>query len=87
MFQAWLDIDRVSASMAIDLLKPVTMLSWHQVSTLVNNSKNKSEDCNKKLANNQKKQTTQKSLTMWFSKTNKRKCDEENTPLSKKVKE
>lgn len=68
--------------MALAILKPVK-LSWHQVSTLVNNSKNKSDDCNKRLEENK---NVQKTLTSWFTKTEKRKSNENITAISKKPK-
>ena len=45
----WLDKGNVPASMAFQLLKPVTSLSWFPVSTLVNSTKNKSPECMKKI--------------------------------------
>lgn len=43
----WIDNGRVPADKAKDLLKPVSDLKWHPVSTAVNNSRNKAESCNK----------------------------------------
>lgn len=45
--QDWLDSKRVSANRAISMLRPIDNLTWYEVSSLVNNSRNKSEDCNK----------------------------------------
>lgn len=69
--------------MALAYLKPIKILSWHQVSTEVNNSKNKSSQCNKSVAENKQKQKT---LTSFFSQTPKRKTVEENSKDVKKIK-
>lgn len=46
----WLDFKRVTdTKMLLALLKPASLLKWHPVASLVNNSRNKSEECNKKL--------------------------------------
>ncbi|KAM3961153.1 abasic site processing protein HMCES-like [Aphomia sociella] len=77
---AWLDIDNVQVDMALSYLKPVQVLFWHPISTLVNNSRNKSEDCNKRIVEDKKIKTTQKTLNAWFTKAEKRKnedCDSE----------
>ncbi|XP_026761294.2 abasic site processing protein HMCES isoform X2 [Galleria mellonella] len=84
--QAWLDINNVEADMALSYLKPITLLSWHPVSTLVNNSRNKSENCNKKILIDRKK-TTQKTLNEWFNKTAKRKSDDNDCSEHKKAKQ
>lgn len=83
MFQAWLNSDEVESDMALAYLKPAKILSWHKVSTAVNNSKNKSNECNKRLI---EKPTSQKSLTAWFKPTTKRKSDEDNSASSKRSK-
>lgn len=45
--QDWLDFERVGPERALTLLKPIKLLAWHQVSTEVNNSRNKAQSCNK----------------------------------------
>lgn len=65
--------------MALGYLKPVKILSWHPVSTLVNNSRNKSVDCNKRVTLDTKIKSSQKTLTGWFIKAEKRKCDGETS--------
>lgn len=46
----WLDFGRVNDSKVLmGMLKPATQLKWHPVSSLVNNSRNKSSECNKPL--------------------------------------
>lgn len=69
--------------MALTYLKPVKLLSWHRVSTEVNNSKNKSTSCNKRITENKQKQKT---LTSFFVKSEKRKEVEENDQNIKKIK-
>ncbi|CAD0204797.1 unnamed protein product [Chrysodeixis includens] len=84
--EAWLDIDNVKPDMALAYLKPVKVLSWHQVSTAVNNSRYKASDCNKRLPEEKKNKTTQKTLNSWFVKAEKRKSTESNDSESKKQK-
>ncbi|KAL7728051.1 hypothetical protein ACLKA6_017901 [Drosophila palustris] len=43
----WLDFKHVSDSQALAALRPATALKWHRVNKLVNNSRNKSDECNK----------------------------------------
>lgn len=46
----WLDFKRVTdKKKLIELLKPATDLKWHRVSNVVNNAKNKSDECNKPI--------------------------------------
>ncbi|CAH2245889.1 jg27777 [Pararge aegeria aegeria] len=80
--EAWLDIDNVNADIALSYLKPTMLLTWHQVSTFVNSSRNKSDNCNKRLES----KTTQKTLTAFFGKSEKRKSNEETKEDSKKIK-
>lgn len=49
LFQDWLDFKRVSDEEAFATLRPVTELQWYHVSNHVNNSRNKSEQCNKPI--------------------------------------
>lgn len=47
----WLDFGRVTdAKELLAMLRPATQLQWHAVSSVVNNSRNKSAECNKKVA-------------------------------------
>lgn len=71
--------------MALAYLKPTKILSWHQVSTAVNNSRNKSMNCNKKIVE-EKSKATQKTLNSWFTKVQKRKSTDENNSDSKRAK-
>ncbi|GBP38894.1 Embryonic stem cell-specific 5-hydroxymethylcytosine-binding protein [Eumeta japonica] len=84
--EAWLDIKNVNPEMALSYLRPVTILAWHPVSTDVNNSKNKSTSCNKRIKLITKK-TNQKAITAWFTKAQKRKSDEGESDLKKIKKE
>ncbi|XP_067619980.1 abasic site processing protein HMCES [Eurosta solidaginis] len=43
----WLDFKRVTDNEALATLRPASKLQWYRVSNLVNNSRNKSEQCNK----------------------------------------
>ncbi|KAG7309201.1 hypothetical protein JYU34_005127 [Plutella xylostella] len=70
--EAWLDVDNVNPDLALTYLKPVKMLCWHPVSTAVNNSRYKSEDCNNRVTVTKPK-SAQKSLTAFFTKVEKRK--------------
>ncbi|XP_004519803.2 embryonic stem cell-specific 5-hydroxymethylcytosine-binding protein [Ceratitis capitata] len=45
----WIDFKRVSDEEALATLRPATKLEWYQVSNLVNNSRNKSEQCNRPI--------------------------------------
>lgn len=53
--QNWLDFKRVTDKEALATLKPAQSLVWHQVSKLVNNSRNKSDQCNKPIEQVQQK--------------------------------
>lgn len=51
----WLDFKRVTDTKALlNLLTPAKLLQWHPVSSLVNNARNKSEDCNKTIVDQKK---------------------------------
>lgn len=45
----WLDFKRVPANRAINLLQPPKVMQWFRVSNIVNNSRNKSAQCNKPI--------------------------------------
>uniref|UniRef100_A0A1B6D327 Abasic site processing protein HMCES n=5 Tax=Clastoptera arizonana TaxID=38151 RepID=A0A1B6D327_9HEMI len=45
----WLDFKHVGSDDALQHLRPVECVTWHPVSTLVNNSKNKDTKCNKPI--------------------------------------
>ncbi|XP_068619519.1 abasic site processing protein HMCES [Battus philenor] len=73
--EAWLDVDNVDPYIALSYLTPSTLLSWHQVSTSVNNTRYKSDDCNKRVSLEGKK--SQSSITSWFTKVEKKKNTDE----------
>jgi putative SOS response-associated peptidase YedK len=47
--QDWLDVDRIPPKAALSVIQPATVLTWHPVATLVNNSRNKDPQCNKPI--------------------------------------
>ncbi|XP_062562316.1 abasic site processing protein HMCES [Armigeres subalbatus] len=47
--EAWLDFRKVGATRALNMLKPSETIKWYGVSNLVNNSRNKSDQCNKPI--------------------------------------
>ncbi|KAJ0172248.1 hypothetical protein K1T71_012221 [Dendrolimus kikuchii] len=81
--EAWLDIDKVNPDKALSYLRQSKSLSWHPVSTLVNNSRNKSENCNKRILLQNK--ATQKTINSFFIKSQKRSSGE-NESEAKRIK-
>lgn len=78
----WLDFERVPEHKAIEILRQPSKIVWHRVSNLVNNSKNKSEQCNKPATNSDlKKELKPKSKLMesWLVKRRKPTDDENLT--------
>ncbi|XP_037955360.1 abasic site processing protein HMCES [Teleopsis dalmanni] len=67
----WLDFKRVTDEQALNTLQPAKEIIWYQVSNLVNNSRNKSDQCNKPidLAQKQKLPTpsSNKTLLSWLN--------------------
>lgn len=84
--EAWLDIDNVKPDMALSYLKPVKLLAWHPVSSGVNNSRNKSTDCNKRFVKEEKNKKTQKTLNSFFSKVEKHKLTDQSDSDNKRQK-
>ncbi|EDV43326.1 uncharacterized protein Dana_GF16577, isoform A [Drosophila ananassae] len=70
----WLDFKRVSDSEALATLRPAQSLQWHRVTKLVNNSRNKSEECNKpmELAAKPAKPPMNKTMMAWLNVRRKR---------------
>lgn len=64
--QDWLDFERVSSKDALKILTQPKRLVWYQVSNFVNNSRNKSESCNKPLSEG--KTPKSKMMSMWLKK-------------------
>lgn len=74
----WLAYERVTdSSHLVSLLRPAAELQWHRVSNIVNNTRNQTEQCNKRF--DQRSATTPKSKMMqsWLI-IKKRKPDDED---------
>lgn len=79
LLQAWLDIVNVNPDIAMSYLKPVRILTWHPVSNAVNNSRNNQDNLHKRITLASKEKGSQKLLTSFFTKAEKRKssnCEE-----------
>lgn len=85
--QDWLDFKRVSDKEALDTIRPPKEWQWHRVSNLVNNSRNKSCDCNVPLERLKEQQTANQKPNMlqsWLKK--KPKLDTDDNDESTKSK-
>lgn len=82
----WLNYRRVSDTEALKLLKPPKNLVWYQVSKTVNNSRNKSVECNKPMSGEKtpKSKLMQHWLTKGTSPKKEEKSPEKDTTSSKK---
>lgn len=67
----WLDYKRIGAQEALAQLTPIKLLAWHPVSTRVNNSRYKSEDCNKPHKDDEHKRALKGMITNFFLTTKK----------------
>uniref|UniRef100_A0A336MIK4 Abasic site processing protein HMCES n=1 Tax=Culicoides sonorensis TaxID=179676 RepID=A0A336MIK4_CULSO len=67
----WLDFKRVPEAEALKLLKPPKNIVWYQVSNLVNNSRNKSDSCNKPMS--AEKTPKSKMMQNWLKKASPKK--------------
>lgn len=76
----WLDFERVPEKEALELLVPATSIKWHEVSNHVNNSRNKSEQCNKPL----EKEKRNKLMDNWLKRANS--TGDSSTTEYKKIK-
>lgn len=93
--QDWLDFERVSETQALATLRPTEEIVWHQVSNYVNNSRNKSSECNKPITETKKESPAPKNneirnkmMKNWLF-VKKRKTEDEkdvNPSLEKKQK-
>uniref|UniRef100_A0A1B0CMM7 Abasic site processing protein HMCES n=1 Tax=Lutzomyia longipalpis TaxID=7200 RepID=A0A1B0CMM7_LUTLO len=85
---AWLDYKNVQPDDALKLLKPTENITWHQVSRIVNNSRNKSDQCNKPLPEGKSSPIKSKMMQSWLGKANKPRSsrDTEDDKVSKKPK-
>lgn len=64
---AWLNVAQVPAADALKVLTQPMDMVWHEVSNFVNNSRNKTEQCNKRLAE-RKAGPRSKMMQMWLKK-------------------
>ncbi|CAH0384172.1 unnamed protein product [Bemisia tabaci] len=75
----WLDFENVSTEEAMQILKPIQKLVWHPVSTIVNNSRNKDEECNKPLSTKSSSEKSKGATLMsnWLKRGQKKEDKEE----------
>lgn len=82
----WIDFKRVTdTKYLLSLLKPAKHLKWHRVSNIVNNARNKSDQCNKRMET-VGKDSTPKSPLMQSWLIRKRKSTDETESDEKKIK-
>jgi putative SOS response-associated peptidase YedK len=74
---SWLNFNRTPSDLALKLIKHPKTIVWHQVSNLVNSSRNKSDQCNKPKSETAKNN----SLMSWIKK---RKSEPESPENSSK---
>lgn len=80
----WIDYKRVSDTKhLLSLLKPAKCLQWHRVSNIVNNARNKSDQCNKRMEIKEKNNTTTSTLESWLIRKRKPSLDDEKTKTKK----
>ncbi|XP_050085125.1 abasic site processing protein HMCES [Anopheles aquasalis] len=79
----WLDYKRVPSARALNMLQPCHNLLWYRISNMVNNSRNKSDQCNKPVedvkpaAGGSKIATPKSKLMQSWLIVKKRKLDED----------
>lgn len=86
----WIDFKRVTdTKYLLSLLKPVKGLEWHRVSNMVNNARNKSDQCNKKAESHSGGTTPKSKMMQSWLIVKKRKSEEniETTQCSKVMKQ
>jgi len=86
--EKWLDVDNVSPKEVHKLLVPTNCLEWYPVSTFVNNVRNDTEACIKKIdlqKITKKKEASSNLMSSWLSKSVKRE-GEKNDAATKKAK-
>ncbi|XP_078614082.1 abasic site processing protein HMCES-like [Branchiostoma floridae x Branchiostoma japonicum] len=78
----WLEHGRVPLNKAVELIRPQECLTFHPVSTVVNNSRNKSAECVAPVVIGQEKPTaSSKMMSAWLKKGKPAKQDKaEKTP-------
>lgn len=73
----WIDFKRVTdIKYLVSLLKPAKGLEWHRVSNLVNNARNKSDHCNKRLGSGSVGNTPKNKMMQSWLTVKKRKSEE-----------
>ncbi|XP_062514978.1 abasic site processing protein HMCES-like isoform X2 [Corticium candelabrum] len=77
----WLDYGEYNTEKALSMLTPVDSLSWHPVSTVVNDARNKREDCVKKIDLNSPKPKQETVLTQWLKKSSSKRPPPHPSPL------
>lgn len=76
----WLDFARITDSkQLVDLLRPATQLQWHRVSNIVNNARNKSDQCNKRFEQSSTITPKSKMMQSWLTINKRKPNDEEAT--------
>lgn len=74
----WLDFERITDSKhLVGLLRPATQLQWHRVSNIVNNVKNKTDQCNKRFERSSSTTPKSKMMQSWLI-IKKRKTNDDN---------
>ncbi|XP_063707321.1 abasic site processing protein HMCES [Culicoides brevitarsis] len=79
----WLDFRRVSDTEALKLLTQPRNLEWYQVSKTVNNSRNKSAECNKPLS--EEKVPKSKMMQQWLTKNTKNEVKNEQISFKEEL--
>lgn len=73
----WLDFERIPSDNALKVIKHPTTIVWHEVSNYVNNSRNKSETCNKPM---ERKKSESNSILSWIKSSKSVAKQEEPSP-------
>ena len=85
----WLNYKKVPSTKSLNILQPSEIIVWHPVSNIVNNSRNKSSDCNKRIENVDTKakvaQVPKSKMMQAWLMSGKRKNDEKDED-EKKIK-
>jgi len=83
----WLDYGEVPWDKALDLVKPKDCLEWHPVSTVVNNSRNKSAECIQRIdLSKQQEKPVSGTLFSYFKRSPKKGMTSNEEPSPKKTK-
>lgn len=83
----WLDYGEVPWKKALELVAPKDCLEWHPVSTVVNNSRNKSPDCVKPIdLSKQQEKPVSGTLLSYFKRSPKKAEKSSDEPSPKKTK-